>query len=78
MDLPLPAVLREYSLVADGCRGILIGPNGDMAWGCFPRWDSDPVFCALLGGEGFYLVRPRDRYSWGGYYEDGSLIWRSR
>jgi GH15 family glucan-1,4-alpha-glucosidase len=78
MDVPEPAVLREYSLLADGCRGILVGPQGDMAWGCFPRWDSDAVFCALLGGEGFYLVRPLERHSWGGYYEDGSLIWRSR
>lgn len=78
MDVPEPAVLREYSLLADGCRGILVGPQGDMAWGCFPRWDSDAVFSALLGGEGFYLVRPTERHSWGGYYEAGSLIWRSR
>lgn len=78
MEMPAPAVLREYALLADGCRGVVVGPHGDMAWGCFPRWDSDPVFCTLLGGEGFYLVRPRERYSWGGYYEEGSLIWRSR
>jgi len=71
-------VLREYSLIADGCRGILIGPHGEMAWGCFPHWDSDAVFSGLLGGDGFYLVRPRARHSWGGYYEQGTLIWRSR
>jgi hypothetical protein len=78
VEVPEPAVLREYALIADGCRGILVGPHGDMAWGCFPRWDSDAVFSALLGGEGFYLVRPRERHSWGGYYEQGTLIWRSR
>ena len=78
MDAPEPAVLREYALVADGCRGILIGPHGDMAWGCFPCWDDDAVFSDLLGGEGFYLVCPRDRHSWGGHYEEGTLIWRSR
>src|SRR3954470_23402088 len=49
-----------------------------MTWGCFPRWDSDPVFATLLGGEGFYCVRPRDRHVWGGYYEEGSLVWRNR
>ena len=78
MDIPAPVVLREYALLADGCRGILLGPHGDMAWGCFPRWDSDAVFSSLLGGEGFYLIQPKAWHSWGGYYEDGSLIWRSR
>lgn len=78
MNIPEPGVLREYAVIADGCRGIVVGPHGDMSWACFPRWDSDAVFTALLGGEGFYLVRPRERHSWGGYYEEGSLIWRSR
>jgi GH15 family glucan-1,4-alpha-glucosidase len=37
------------------------------------------VFSALLGGPGRYSVTPSDPwYVWGGYYEDGSLIWRSR
>ena len=78
MNAPKPAVLREYAVLADGCRGVLIGPRGDMAWGCMPRWDSAPVFSALLGGEGWWTVTPRGPHVWGGYYEDGSLIWRSR
>jgi GH15 family glucan-1,4-alpha-glucosidase len=46
---------------------------------CAPRWDSDAVFCALLGGAGSYTVTPSDSwYVWGGHYEEGSLIWRSR
>ena len=36
--------LREYALIADGERGALIGPHGDVAWMCAPRWDSDGVF----------------------------------
>lgn len=78
MDAPIPAVLREYALLADGYRGVLIGPRGDMAWTAFPRWDSAAVFSALLGGDGWWSVSPRGRHVWGGYYEDGSLIWRSR
>src|SRR5690242_19662011 len=74
-----PNVLREYSLLADGERGALAGPQGDYAWLCFPRWDSPAVFSALLGGAGGYSVSPADcRYVWGGYYEERSLIWRSR
>jgi hypothetical protein len=78
VDIPDPSVLREYALLADGWRGIVIGPHGDMNWGCFPRWDSDPVFGALLGAEGFYRLEPRERHSWGGHYEWGTLIWHSR
>ena len=74
-----PHVLREYALVADGERGALIGPRGDVAWLCAPGWDSDAVFSSLIGGAGIYAVSPaQDRFVWGGYYEDGSLIWRSR
>ena len=74
-----PHVLREYALLADGERGALIGPRGDIAWMCAPRWHDDAVFASLLGVESVYAVAPsEDRYVWGGRYEDGSLIWRSR
>ena len=44
-----------------------------------PHWDSDAVFSTLIGGAGIYAVTPQDaRFVWGGYYEDCSLIWRSR
>ncbi len=74
----VPHALRDYALLADGERGILVGPRGDFAWMCFPRWDSDGLFSSLIGGAGVYSVTPRDRCVWGGYYEDRSLIWRSR
>lgn len=73
-----PHVLREYALLADGERGALVGPRGDIVWMCAPRWDSDGVFSCLIGGRGAYAVTPTGRFVWGGYYEDGSLIWRSR
>jgi hypothetical protein len=74
---PPPHVLREYALLADGERGILVGPRGDFCWGCFPRWDSDAVFSSLIGGATFYAVTPLARSVWGGSYEPGTLIWRS-
>ena len=64
--------------MADGERGAIIGPRGDLAWMCFPHWDSDPLFSALIGGGGAYAVTPTERHVWGGYYEPRSLIWRSR
>lgn len=73
-----PQVLREYAFLADGERGIVVGPRGEFCWMCFPRWDSDAVFASLIGGTGMYAVTPRQRFVWGGVYEPGSLIWRSR
>jgi GH15 family glucan-1,4-alpha-glucosidase len=78
-DVLAPRVLREYAMVADGERGALIGPDGSVAWLCGPRWDSPAAFSGLLGGPGRYTITPADRWHvWGGYYEPGSLIWRSR
>jgi alpha,alpha-trehalase len=75
---PAPQVLREYALLADGERGVLVGPRGEFVWMCFPSWDSDAVFSALIGGSGVYAITPQGSCVWGGYYEPGTLIWRSR
>jgi len=74
-----PHALRDYALLADGERGVVVGPRGEFAFLCFPGWADTALFSALLGGRGGYAVSPSgDDYVWGGYYEDGSLIWRSR
>ena len=76
--LNMPHTLREYALLGDGERGAVVGPRGDLVWMCFPHWDSEPLFSALIGGGGTYAVTPAERHVWGGYYEPRSLIWRSR
>ncbi|GAA2137739.1 glycoside hydrolase family 15 protein [Nocardioides koreensis] len=74
-----PVPLRQYALLADGERGALVGPHGDVAFLCAPRWHDDAVFAGLLGGRGGYAVTPRDRrFVWGGHYDQDTLIWRSR
>ncbi len=71
-------ILRLFALIADGERGALVGPAGEMVWMCLPSWDGEAVFTSLLGGAGAYAVTPIEEFVWGGYYEAGSLIWRSR
>lgn len=73
-----PHVLREYALLADGHRGALIGPSGDVCWMCAPGWDDDAVFASLIGGRSVFAITPTEQFVWGGHYEEGSLIWRSR
>src|SRR6266571_4342134 len=77
-DLTAPRALRDYAVLADGERGAIVGPQGEIVWMCAPRWDCDAVFARLIGGEGSYSVTPAARFVWGGYYEEGTLIWRSR
>jgi GH15 family glucan-1,4-alpha-glucosidase len=78
LGLQRPHVLREYALIADGERGALLGPRGDLCWMCFPGWDGDAVFASLIGGDGVYAVSPQARFVWGGFYEEPGLIWRNR
>ena len=78
LDPMPPHALRDYALLADGERGAVVGPRGEIVWMCAPRWESDAVFANLIGGEGLYSVTPRARFVWGGYYEEGTLVWRSR
>ncbi len=73
-----PQALREYALLADGERGALVGPRGEIVWMCFPRWHSDAVFGSLIGAPGSYAVTPEERFVWGGSYAPGTLIWISR
>jgi hypothetical protein len=73
-----PHVLREYAFLADGERGVIVGPKGDFCWMCVPRWDSDAIFSSLIGGTGLYAVTPKESFVWGGHYEATGLIWRSR
>jgi GH15 family glucan-1,4-alpha-glucosidase len=72
-----PVNLRQYALVADGERGALCGPHGEIVWMCAPRWHDDAIFSTLVGGSGVYAVSPSVRCVWGGHYEPGTLIWRN-
>jgi alpha,alpha-trehalase len=70
--------LRDFALIADGERGALIGPDGNIVWMCAPQWHDEAVLSRLIGGRGSYAITPADRYTWGGSYRDGTLIWCGR
>ena len=46
----------DLALIGNGTIGALVGPAGDIVWGCFPRFDGDPVFSSLLGGTGTFTI----------------------
>src|SRR6185295_14712066 len=38
----------DLALIGNGAIGLLVDATGTVVWGCFPRFDGDPTFCALL------------------------------
>ena len=38
----------DLALIGNCTLGALIDANARIVWGCFPRFDGDPVFCSLL------------------------------
>jgi GH15 family glucan-1,4-alpha-glucosidase len=38
----------DLALVGNGHIALLVDRNGAIVWGCFPRFDGDATFCALL------------------------------
>lgn len=41
----------DLAIIGNSIIGALIDRRGRIVWGCFPRFDGDPVFCNLLAGD---------------------------
>jgi len=46
-----PMTSLDLALIGNGSIAALIDADGSVVWCCFPRFDGDPAFCSLLGGE---------------------------
>jgi hypothetical protein len=72
-----PQPLHDYSFIGDGERGAVVDQDGNHVWLCSPGWAGDPVFGALIGGDGVFQVTPARSHRLNtGSYEPGTLIWR--
>jgi GH15 family glucan-1,4-alpha-glucosidase len=77
-------VIEDYALLSDLQSAALVHSRGSIDWCCFPRFDSDACFAALLGHHehGRWLVAPTAGGEPRRRYHDGSLVleteWETR
>jgi GH15 family glucan-1,4-alpha-glucosidase len=77
----LPSTIEDYGLIGDCETAALVGRDGSIDWLCWPAFDSDACFAALLGtpGNGRWLIQPAEAVQkHSRYYWDNTLILETR
>jgi GH15 family glucan-1,4-alpha-glucosidase len=77
----LACKIEDYGLIGDCETAALVGRDGSIDWLCWPAFDSDACFTALLGTsrEGRWLIAPADAITkTSRRYWDDTLILETR
>ena len=72
----MPSRIEDYALIGDCRSAALVSRDGSIDWLCWPRFDSEACFAALLGtpDHGRWLVAPRDEAKITRRYRPDTLI----
>src|SRR5580698_10631702 len=71
-----PGRIEDYALIGDCASAALVGRNGSIDWLCWPRFDSEACFAALLGSRehGRWLIEPRSNARITRHYRPNTLV----
>jgi GH15 family glucan-1,4-alpha-glucosidase len=80
---PTEPAIEDYALIGDTRTAALCSSGGSIDWLCVPRFDSEPIFGRILGGEtaGCFSISVAGPHGTSRRYRDGSAIlettWRT-
>jgi GH15 family glucan-1,4-alpha-glucosidase len=77
----LACKIEDYGLIGDCETAALVGRDGSIDWLCWPSFDSDACFAALLGTsrQGRWLIAPAEKITnTSRFYWDDTLILETR
>jgi len=58
------AAIGDYAIIGDGRSAALVGRNGAIEWLCWPRFESSPIFGAMLDERGgTWRIAPTDAFT---------------
>ena len=72
--------IPDYAAIGDGNTSALIDRSGSMDWLCWPRFNSDAIFAAMIGhdGNGLWAIAPDVPFRSSRQYRGDTLILETR
>src|SRR5437762_3516285 len=71
-----PPKIKDYAVIGNGRSAALVSNRGSIDWLCWPRFDSSPIFGALIDRQigGHWFIRPAQDYKCSRRYVDNTNV----